>query len=194
MAGKLLGKKVVILVAHEYEDIELLYPLLRFAEEGAEVDVVPVPLGFHPRPFVEGKPITGRFGHPIPAPALPEGRRYHMRPLEEVNPDEVDLLFVPGGFAPDYIRRSQKALELVRACHERGKILGTICHGPWVFISAKILNGKRVTGVIALKDDLINAGAEYVDAPVVRDGNILTSRAPNDLPDLCPAIIDAVCE
>jgi protease I len=192
MAGKLLGKKVVIIVANEFEDIELLYPLLRLSEEGAEISVVPVPMGFHPRPYLEGKPVTGRFGHPVPIPVMPEGRRYRIRAIGELSVDDIDCILIPGGFSPDYLRRHEETLNLVRQCHQRGKLLAAICHGPWVLISAKIMTGKRATGLVAVRDDLMNAGAEFVDAPVVRDGNIITSRAPNDLPDFCQEIINAL--
>jgi protease I len=192
MAGKLLDKKVVIIVANEFEDIELLYPLLRLSEEGAEISVVPVPMGFHPRPYLEGKPVTGRFGHPVPIPVMPEGRRYRIRAFGELSVDDIDCILIPGGFSPDYLRRHEETLNLVRQCHQRGKLLAAICHGPWVLISAKIMTGKRATGLVAVRDDLMNAGAEFVDAPVVRDGNIITSRAPNDLPDFCQEIINAL--
>jgi protease I len=192
MAEKLLGKKVVIIVAQEFEDIELLYPLLRLSEEGAEIIVAPVPMGIHPRPYIEGKSVTGRFGHPIPIPVMPEGRRYRLSTVEEIDPAEIDCLLIPGGFSPDYLRRHGTTLSLVRQCNEQGKLLAAICHGPWVFISAKVVAGKRLTGLVAVRDDIINAGAEYVDAPVVRDGNLITSRAPNDLPDFCLEIIQAL--
>jgi protease I len=192
MAGKLLGKKVVIIVANEFEDIELLYPLLRLSEEGAEISVVPVPMGFHPRPYLEGKPVTGRFGHPVPIPVMPEGRRYRIRAIGEISVDDIDCILIPGGFSPDYLRRHEETLNLVRQCHQRGKLLAAICHGPWVLISARIMAGKRATGLVAVRDDLMNAAAEFVDAPVVRDGNVITSRAPNDLPDFCQEIIQAL--
>ncbi|NLI82647.1 MAG: type 1 glutamine amidotransferase [Deltaproteobacteria bacterium] len=192
MTEILRGKKVFMVVAQEYEDIELLYPILRLSEEGAEILVVPVRMGHHPRPYLETKPVTGRFGHPVPIPVMPEGRRYRTQPLEEIQAGEIDALFFPGGFSPDYLRRHEDVLHLVRKCHEKGKILAAICHGPWVLISAGVLRGRRVTGVVAVRDDLINAGAEYMDAPAVRDGNIITGRVPNDLPEFCREIIEAL--
>ena len=194
MTAKISGKRVVLIVAHEYEDIELLYPLLRLSEAGAEVTVVPVPLGFHPRPYLFGKPVTGRFGHPIPIPILPEGRHYRVSKFEDLNIERIDCLIFPGGFSPDYLRRDPSTLELVRQCNRQGKIISAICHAPWVLISAGILKGKSATGLVAVRDDLINAGAEYLDKGVVRDGNIITSQAPNDLPDFCLAIIAALAE
>jgi protease I len=99
---------------------------------------------------------------------------------------------IPGGFSPDYLRRHAQTLELVRQVHERGGLLAAICHGPWVFISARVVAGRRVTGVVAVRDDLLNAGAEWVDEAVVRDGNLITSRTPDDLPEFCLEIISAL--
>jgi len=194
MSGKLADKRVVIIVANEFEDIELLYPLLRLSEEGAEIIVVPVQMGIHPRPYLDNKPVTGRFGHPVPIPVMPEGRRYRIGKIEALDADQIDCVLLPGGFSPDYLRRHKQTLDLVRQCHQRGKLLAAICHAPWVLISAGIMAGKRATGLIAVRDDLINAGAEYVDEPAVRDGNIVTSRAPNDLPEFCKEIIQALTE
>jgi protease I len=194
MAAKVEGKTVAMLVANEFEDIELLYPLLRLSEEGAAVLVSALPTGFHPRPFLPGKPVTGRFGTPVPIPVMPEGPHYRMAALEDLRPEEINCLFIPGGFAPDYLRRTADVLELVRQCAQRGALLASICHGPWVFISAGVVKGKRATGIIAVRDDLINAGAVYEDAPAVRDGNLITARGPNDLPDLCREIIAALAE
>jgi protease I len=194
MGTDLSGKKVAIIVAQEFEDIELLYPILRLSEEGAEIVVAPVPMGFHPRPYLEGKPVTGRFGHPVPIPVMPEGQRYRVQRVEDLNTEEIDCVLIPGGFSPDYLRRHKGTLKLVAECHHHGKIIAAICHGPWVLISAGIISGKRATGLSAVKDDLVNAGAEYIDAPVVRDENIITSRMPNDLPEFCGEIIRALSE
>jgi len=194
MTTKIAGKRVYIIVAHEFEDIELLYPLLRLNEEGAEVVVVPVPIGFHPRPYFENKPVTGRFGHPVPIPVMPEGKRYKIGRVDGLRLDEVDCILIPGGFSPDYLRRHQGLLQFIRQADEEGKVLAAICHGPWVFISAGIVRGHKMTGLIAVKDDLINAGAEYVDAPAVRDQNIVTARLPGDLPEFCQEIIAALNE
>jgi protease I len=192
MIGKLTGKKVVIIVAQEFEDVELLYPVLRLSEEGAEIVVVPVNEGLHPRPFVPGKPVTGRFGHPVPIPVMAEGNRYRVSRLEELQAAEIDCVLFPGGYSPDALRLHAGTLELVRECHRQGKLLAAICHGPWVLISAGVMKGKRATGYIAVRDDLVNAGAEFVDVPAVRDGNILTGRVPDDLPEFCGEIIRAL--
>ena len=192
MTGKLAGKSVAIIVANEFEDIELLFPLLRLSEEGADVVVVPVAMGLHPRPYFEGKPVTGRFGHPVPIPVMREGNRYRLRSVEEVSPAEVDCVLFPGGFSPDALRRHEGVLALVRICHQQGKLLAAICHGPWVLISAGVMEGVRATGFAAVRDDLVNAGAEFVDVAAVRDGNIVTARVPDDLPEFCREIIAAL--
>jgi protease I len=194
MAGKLSGKKVAIIVAHEFEDVELLYPLLRLSEEGAGIVVVPVREGLHPRPYVEGKPVTGRFGHTVPIPVMGEGNRYTVGSIDGLSTDEVDCLLFPGGYSPDALRLHEGTLALVRAYHARGKLLAAICHGPWVLISAGIMAGRRATGYVAVRDDLINAGAEFVDVPAVRDANIVTGRVPDDLPEFCHEIIEALSE
>jgi protease I len=194
MAGKLSGKKVAIIVAHEFEDVELLFPLLRLSEEGAEIVVVPVHEGLHPRPHVEGKPVTGRFGHTVPIPVMAEGNRYSVSSVEDLSADDVDCILFPGGYSPDALRLHQRTLDLVRECHQRGKLLAAICHGPWILISAGIIKGKQATGYVAVRDDLVNAGAEFVDVPAVRDGNIITGRVPDDLPEFCQEIIKALSE
>lgn len=194
MTARLAGKRVALIVAQEYEDIELLYPILRLSEEGAEILVVAVPIGTHPRPWVENKPVTGRFGHPVPIPVMPPGPRYRLAALDELSTERIDCLLFPGGFSPDYLRRHGPTLALVRACHQAGKLLAAICHGPWVLISAGVMRGRRATGVRAVRDDLINAGAAYLDVPAVHDGNIITARAPNDLPEFCQEIIAALAD
>jgi protease I len=194
MTHRLTGKTIAIVVAQEFEDIELLYPILRLSEEGATILVSAVRMGLHPRPYMENKPVTGRFGHPVPIPIMQEGRRYQMREIETLRAEELDGLIIPGGFSPDYLRRHPGTLELVLQCHQRGKIIATICHGPWVLISAGIVRGRQATGLIAVRDDLINAGAEYLDEPVVRDDNLIFSRRPDDLPEFCAAIIQALSQ
>lgn len=189
---RLQGKKVAIIVSNEFEDIELLYPLVRLSEEGAWITVGTLDIGFHPRPAFPGKPITGRFGSTVPFIVLREGRRHDLKSIAELNPDDFDALMIPGGFSPDYLRRDPKTLEFVRRMHESGKPIATICHGPWLLISAGVLRGKNATCVMAIKDDLTNAGATYHDQAVVVDGNLITSRTPDDLPEMCLALIRAM--
>jgi protease I len=188
------GKKIAIIVAHEFEDIELLYPIIRLSEEGAEISVVPVQEGLHTRPYLENKPVTGRFGHTVPIPVMEEGKLYSVIGLEALSPDSFDCLLFPGGYSPDALRLHEDTLDLVRRFHEKGKLLAAICHGPWILISAGIMSGKRATGYAAVRDDLRNAGAEFADAPAVRDGNIITGRVPDDLTEFCGEIIKALQE
>lgn len=194
MEGRLSGKVVAIIVADEFEDIELLYPLLRLSEEGAEIVVVPVRGNLHTRPYIDWKPVTGRFGHTIPIPVLAEGTRYTLSSIENLDRNQVDCLLFPGGYSPDWLRQHKETLDLVRAYHRRGKLVTAICHGPWVLISAGLVKGKRATGYAAVRDDLINAGAEYLDVPAVRDGNVITGRVPDDLPEFCQEIIEALSD
>jgi protease I len=189
---RLKGKRVAFIVAHEFEDVELLYPFLRLSEEGAEVTIIPVPAGLHPRPAIPSKPVTGRYGTPIPLEVFGKGVRYVIRRLEEVKPEEFDAIVIPGGFSPDHLRVRREVLEFVRRAHEAGKIIAAICHGPQVLISAGLVRGRRVTAYEAIKDDLINAIAIFVDEPAVRDGNIITGRVPDDLPEFCRLIIEAL--
>ena len=192
MAKRLSGRKIAIIVANEFEDIELLFSILRLSEEGARIMVVPMHLGSHPRPYLEGKPVTGRFGSPIPLPVMPPGPRYEIATLERLRTEEIDCLLFPGGYSPDNLRRNQAVLNLVREFNRQGTLIVAVCHGPWVLVSAGVLSGKRVTGSVGVRDDVTNAGAEYIDMPAVRDGNIVTARGPNDLPDFCGEIIEAL--
>ena len=183
MAGKLSGKKVAMIVANRYEDIELLFPILRLSEEGAEILVAAI-----------GDEVKGMFGHPVPIPVMQDGNRYTTVAIEELSAADMDCLLFPGGYSPDVVRLHEGTLELVRECYQQGKLLAAICHGPWVLISAGIIKGKRATGYVAVRDDLVNAGADFVDVPAVRDGNIITGRVPDDLPEFCQEIIKALSE
>lgn len=194
----LSGKRIAFLVAHEFEDIELLYPLLRLSEEGAEVTVVtPRPEEqFHPRPYIPDKPITGRFGSTVPLVVVSESR-YGRAYLGEADPRAFDAVIIPGGFSPDYLRVLDSALDFVERIYRKGGVIAAICHGPQVFISVDfergtdILKGRRVTAYEAIKHDLINAGATFEDLPAIRDGNVVTGRVPDDLPEFCAAIVEA---
>ena len=188
---RLKGKRVAIIAANEFEDIELLYPLIRLSEEGAEVAVVPIMRGSHPRPVAQ-KPVTGRYGTPIPFGFLREGERHLIMKLDEINPRDFDALIIPGGFSPDRLRVIPEVLKLVREFHEEGKLIAAICHGPQVLISAGIVKDRRMTCYEAVKDDLVNAGAIYVDEPAVKDGNVITARVPDDLPEFCRLIIESL--
>ena len=106
----------------------------------------------------------------------------------------VYLLVIPGGFAPDYLRRNEAVLRLVGSMAEQGKVVAAVCHGPWVLCSTQALKGRRATCFHSIKDDVVNAGASYTDAEVVRDGNLITSRKPDDLPAFMQAVLQAVRE
>lgn len=189
---RLEGKKVAIVVANEFEDVELLYPFLRLSEEGAEIVIIPVRRGLHPRPSVRDKPVTGRYGTPIPLEVFGEGVRYTLREVNQVKPGEFDAIVIPGGFSPDSLRITPEVIEFIREAYRQGKVLAAICHGPQVLISAGLVKGRRVTSYSAVRDDLINAGAVFVDEPAVRDGNLITARVPDDLPEFCRLIIEAL--
>lgn len=161
---RLDGKKVIQIVSKDFEDLELWYPVLRLREEGAEV---------HIAGEKANETYIGKYGVPIVS-------EYSF---EEINPEEYDAILVPGGWSPDLLRRFDSVLNMVRTLNEQNKPIGQICHAGWVLISAKILEGKTVTSTPGIKDDMMNAGATWVDEPVVVDGNIVSSRRPPDLPD-----------
>ncbi|XP_025092245.1 uncharacterized protein LOC112562879 [Pomacea canaliculata] len=165
------NSKVGILLEFNYEEPEFLYPYYRFKEAGFET----VSIGPSTDTVYKGK-----HGYPFKAEVS----------IQDIKPEELAALIIPGGFAPDYWRRDKRFLDLIRQMNDLGRPLAAICHGPWMFCSAKILKGKRATGFVAIKDDIENAGAIYEDAPVVVDGNLITSRMPKDLPDFCKAILD----
>jgi protease I len=164
-------KTILLFVDEIYEDLELWYPKIRMEEAGYKT-IVAGPEA--------GKIYTGKHGYPCKAQI-----RY-----EEVEPDRFAGLIIPGGYAPDKMRRFPKVLEIVRQIDAAKKPIGFICHGGWVPISAKILKGKKVTGFIAIKDDLENAGAHYLDQEVVVDGHLVSSRTPADLPSFCRALLE----
>ncbi|MDD2558744.1 MAG: type 1 glutamine amidotransferase domain-containing protein [Desulfuromonadaceae bacterium] len=171
---ELQNKKIAILAENAYEDMELWYPLLRFREAGAEVVVV------GPQPGI----FESKHGYPVRAEVA----------ADEVSASDFDAFIIPGGYAPDLMRGSEAMISLIRVANQQGKIIAAICHAGWVLASADVLRGKKVTGYHTIKDDLINAGGNYVDREVVRDGNIITSRMPSDLPAFCRTIIAALKE
>jgi protease I len=199
---KLDGARIAIAVAHEFEDIELLYPIVRLSEEGARIVVATlpttVPAHFHTRPWFGDKPITGRFGSTVPILVLEEGRRYTHRSIPDLTVDDFDALLFPGGFSPDYLRIDQTTLQLAADAYRAGKVVAAICHGPQVLISVDrrcgtdIIRGRQVTGYAAVEDDLRNAGGEYLDVPAVRVGTVVTGRCPDDLPEFCEEVAAAI--
>jgi len=153
-----------------YEDLELWYPRLRLQEAGYEMTLAGMEL----------KTFRGKNGYPATADAL----------VGDVKSADFTGLLVPGGFMPDKLRRESKVLSFTREFFEQGKLVAFICHGGWIPISAGILRGKRATGSRGIKDDLENAGATWVDEPVVVDGNLISSRTPQDLARFAAAMVD----
>ena len=172
---RLKGKKVVLLAENMYQDLELWVPYYRLKEEGAEVTVVGTGTA---------KIYTSKTGYPVDVDKVDK----------EIDMSTYDGVVIPGGYAPDLMRRSPDMVRIVREAHEKGKVVAAICHAGWMLASAGILKGKKATSFFAIKDDMINAGANYVDAEVVRDGNLVTSRKPDDLPAFCRTIIEALAK
>ncbi len=170
---RLKGKRVAIFAEDLYEDLELWYPLLRLQEEGAETVVVGPG---------DAKEHHGKHGYPVTVD----------KAVRDAKVEQFDALVVPGGYAPDRMRRHPAMVAFVREMANHGKIVAAICHGPWMLASAEVLAGKTVTSFFAIKDDLVHAGAIYKDAEVVVDGNLITSRKPADLPAFLLAIIAAL--
>jgi len=171
----LKGTRVAILVEEIYEDLELWYPALRLREAGAEVKIV------GPK---AGETYKSKHGYPARADLG----------MDEVSAADFNAVVIPGGYAPDRMRRHPAMLAFVRAMHEAGKPIAFICHAGWVPISAGIMKGRTATCFFSVKDDLRNAGAEYVDREVVRDRNVISSRMPKDLPAFARTIIAALRE
>jgi len=170
---ELTGKRIAVLVEQQYQELEVWYPVYRLREAGATVTLV------GPE---KGKIYSSKLGYPVKSD----------KSADEVSSDDFDALVIPGGFSPDYIRRSHAMIDLVSDMTRRNKPVAAICHGPWVLCSTTALKGKKATCFSSIKDDITNAGAIYVDAEVVVDGNIITSRKPDDLPAFCRAIIHAI--
>ena len=163
-------KKIAILIEDLFDERELIYPYFRMLEEGYQVDLV------GPE---KDKVFSSKTG-------LTEKS---TKASSEVNAEDYDAVIIPGGFSPDLMRRTEATKEFVRQMDKAGKPIAAICHGPWMMASCCDLKGKRVTSFFAIKDDLVNAGATYVDEEVV-DGHLIPSKTPKDLPAFCKAIIE----
>ena len=172
---ELSGKRIALLVEDHYQELELWYPLLRLQEAAAQVTVVGQ---------ATGKIHTSKLGYPVMADIA----------ASEVSCQDYDAVVIPGGYAPDLMRRNPAMVGLVRDAYHQGKVVAAICHAGWMLVSADIVRGKRLTSFISIKDDMVNAGANWVDEPVVRDGNLITSRVPLDLPFFCKEIIFTLSE
>lgn len=162
-------KKVLQLVSDDFEDLELWCPVMRLREAGAEVVLVAeAPGKYH-----------GKYGVPCEV-----GLSW-----DSVSSLDYDGILIPGGWAPDKLRRFPKVLELVREMNDTGKMIGIICHAGWVTISADVLKGKKVTSTPGIKDDMTNAGAEWLDEECVVDGNLVSARRPPDIPAYQEALV-----
>ncbi|MFO7890430.1 MAG: type 1 glutamine amidotransferase domain-containing protein [bacterium] len=161
--------KVAILLENQYQVLEVWYPFLRFREEGIETVLV----------GTDKTNYLSKEGYPA----------QETIPVKKARSKDFEGVIVPGGYAPDYLRRHAEINQFVKNIFESGKLTAAICHGGWVLVSAGILKKKRVTSFMAIKDDMINAGAEYLDQEVVVDNNLITSRNPYDLPAFCREII-----
>jgi protease I len=166
------AKTVVILVGPEYEDLEVWYPKLRLEEAGYQVKLA----------GLGEKEYRGKHGYPCPV----DGG------VADFTAREMAGIIAPGGWAPDKIRRDQRALALVREVHAAGKLVAAVCHGPWILISAGVVRGRRMTSSHGIRDDLTNAGALWVDEPAVIDGNIVSARVPKDLPAFGKALLEVL--
>jgi len=167
---RLKGKKIATLIAEGVEDLEYYVPMMRLQEEGAEVISAGLDL----------KTIHGKNGLVI----QPDTE------IKSLNMDDLDGLILPGGWAPDKLRRYPIVTDLVSQLDKQGKVIGIICHGGLVAISAKIVRG-RATGSKGIKDDIINAGGIWVDEPAFRDGNLVWGRVVADIPDFCRELVQA---
>ncbi len=166
-------KRIAVLAEEYYEELELWYPVLRLREAGAEIVVVGTG---------SADIYAGKHGYPVTVDVA----------ADEVQASDFDAIVVPGGYAPDRLRRYDAVNSLVREIFEQGKVVASICHGAWVPVSAGIIGGRNATCFSGIKDDVINAGATYLDQEVVQDGNLITSRVVDDLPAFCQAIIRAL--
>ena len=169
----LADARILMFVGEDYEDLEVWYPKLRLMEAGAHVTVA--------GPKAETV-YKGKHGYPCKSDAA----------IIDMECDDFHGIVIPGGFMPDKLRREEKVKRLVREFAECEKVVAAICHGGWIPISAGVYRGVRVTGSLGIKDDLVNAGAKWEDAPVVVDRHFVSSRKPDDLPDFCRAIIEVM--
>ncbi|MCB1072675.1 MAG: type 1 glutamine amidotransferase [Chlamydiales bacterium] len=164
-------KKIVALTHHTFEDLELMYPVIRMREEKIEVVIA----GLEKEVIYKGKN-----GYSCKSDSA----------FKDLRASDYDGALIPGGFAPDKVRQIPEVLDLIQKLHQEKKMIAFICHGGWVPISAKILKGRKATGTIAIKDDLENSGAIWVNEPVVVDGHLISSRTPTDLPFFGRAIVE----
>ena len=171
----LKGKRVAILAENLYQEMELWVPYYRMKEEGAEVRVV----------GADGaKSYASKHGYPVTVDVQ----------ADAVSAVEFDAVIVPGGYAPDMMRRHESMVKLVREAAQQGRVVAAICHASWMLASASVINGKKITSFFSIKHDMVNAGGQWSDTEVVVDGNLITSRKPDDLPAFCREIVRALAK
>lgn len=170
---RLKDKKILTVIENDFEDSEFIYPHYRLQEEGAVC---------HIAGKEAEKTFTGKHGVPVVSDFS----------FEQVRIEDYDAILVPGGWAPDKLRRYEEVLEMIKFMDENKRIIGQICHAGWVLISADILKGVRVTSTPGIKDDMINAGAEWHNEEIITDGHIVSSRRPPDLPAYGRALVEAI--
>ena len=171
----LTGKRLLVLAGDDYEDMELQYPKYRLLEAGAGVVVAGIEAG-----------VThhGKYGYPQKTDAA----------VRDLAADDFDGIVVPGGWMPDKLRRYEEVKQIVRDLDAQQKLIASICHGPWIDISAGAVTGVTYTSTPGIRDDLVNAGATWVDRPVAIDGHHVSSRRPDDLPDFCRGILEVMTQ
>jgi len=169
----LTNKRIAILIDEQYQELEVWYPYYRLLEEGVKVSLIAAQAG---------RTYHSKLGYPCTS---------HME-AADVKAGDFDAVVIPGGWAPDYMRRDETMIRFIREAADSGIILAAICHGGWMLCSTNALKGKKATSFMAIRHDMENAGAQWVDEQVVVDGNIITARKPDDLPAFCKAIIDAL--
>src|SRR3954452_1689434 len=167
--------RVAVLVEQQYQEMEVWYPIYRLREAGCKVTLAGPEAGTS---------YPSKLGYPAKSD----------KAAKDVSVGDFDALVIPGGFAPDFLRRHEAVIKFVRQFAEAGKPIAAIFHGPWVLCSTSALRGKKATCFFAIKDDVVNAGANYVDAEVVRDGNLIPSRKPDDLPAFMQTLLQAIQE
>ncbi|MFQ5881654.1 MAG: type 1 glutamine amidotransferase domain-containing protein [Candidatus Methylomirabilales bacterium] len=170
---RLRGKRAAVLAENLYQEMELWVPYYRLKEEGATVSIIGTGTA---------KTHSSKHGYPVQVHAT----------ADEVSATDFDAVVIPGGYAPDLMRRSAAMVRLVKEAFAQGKVVAAICHGGWVLCSAGMLQDKTATGFFSIKDDMVNAGAHFVDQEVVVDGNLITSRKPDDLPAFCRELVKAL--
>jgi protease I len=172
MMSNVTENVIAILLEKTYQDLEVWYPHYRLQEAGVEtVFVAP-----------DKDKRTGKYGYPIQPDIT----------IADVNPVDFDGIIIPGGFAPDYMRRDERMVDFVRNMYAAEKLVAAICHGGWMLASADIIDGKDVTSFYGIKDDMVNAGGIFIDQEVVQDDNIITARKPDDLPAFMQAILSSL--